>query len=73
LNFNSEAISRPQFIDFLPYLLVFASMAGYVITLSGVFWCMLFFDEIHSTWVWSSLALMLAGMALVTPCEQSEK
>ena len=49
---------------------VFASMAGYVITLAGVFWGMIFFDESHSVWVWTALVLMLAGMALVTPREQ---
>jgi drug/metabolite transporter (DMT)-like permease len=52
---------------------VFASMAGYVITLAGVFWGMIFFDESHSIWVWSALVLMLAGMALVTPREQIVK
>ena len=52
---------------------VFASLAGYVITLSGVFWGMLFFDESHSVWVWSALVLMLVGMALVTPREQPER
>ena len=46
---------------------VFASLTGYVITLCGVFWGMLLFDERHSAWVWSALALMLLGMALVTP------
>ena len=50
---------------------VFASMAGYVITLAGVFWGMIFFDESHSIWVWMALLLMLAGMALVTPREQT--
>ncbi len=46
---------------------VFASMNGYLVTLSGVFWGMFFFTERHSLWVWAALALMLAGMALVTP------
>lgn len=46
---------------------VFASLAGYVITLAGVFWGMLFFAERHSAWVWGALALMLVGMVLVTP------
>ena len=46
---------------------VFASMAGYIITISGVFWGILFFQEVHSSWVWSSLILMMVGMALVTP------
>jgi len=52
---------------------VFASMAGYTITLAGIFWGMIFFDESHSVWVWAALVLMLAGMALVTPREQIVK
>ena len=50
---------------------VFATMAGYIITISGVFWGILFFQEVHSSWVWAALVLMLAGMALVTPREQA--
>ncbi len=46
---------------------VFASMSGYIVTLSGVFWGMFFFNERHSLWVWAALALMLVGMLLVTP------
>lgn len=46
---------------------VFGSLAGYLITLSGVFWGMVFFGEQHSGWVWAALLLMLFGMALVTP------
>ena len=46
---------------------VFASMAGYVITLAGVFWGIVFFAEQHSPWVWAALVLMLLGMVLVTP------
>ncbi len=52
---------------------VFASLAGYVITLAGVFWGMLFFGESHSLWVWAALVVMLAGMAMVTPREQLVK
>ena len=46
---------------------VFASLTGYMVTLCGVFWGMLLFDERHSAWVWSALILMLLGMALVRP------
>lgn len=52
---------------------VFASMAGYIITISGVFWGILFFQEVHSNWVWASLILMMAGMALVTPRDQASR
>ncbi len=50
---------------------VFASLVGYVITLAGVFWGMLFFEESHSIWVWAALATMLVGMAMVTPRERT--
>jgi drug/metabolite transporter (DMT)-like permease len=50
---------------------VFATMAGYIITISGVFWGILFFQEAHSNWVWASLILMISGMALVAPREQA--
>ena len=64
-------VSRTAYVMFL-YLIkmsgaVFAGMNGYIVTLAGVFWGMFFFDEQHSLWVWSALALMLVGMLLVTP------
>ena len=46
---------------------VFASLSAYVVTMSGVFWGILIFDESHSIWVWLSLLLLLLGMALVNP------
>ena len=46
---------------------IFASQTGYVVTLSGVFWGIIIFHEIHSIWVWSSIATMIVGLALVTP------
>jgi len=46
---------------------VFASQVAYVVTLSGVFWGMAIFGEQHSPWVWLSLAVMLGGLAMVTP------
>jgi len=46
---------------------VFASMSGYVITISGVFWGMVFFREAHAAWIWGALILMLLAMLLVTP------
>ena len=33
----------------------------------GVAWGMVIFDERHSVWIWLSLAVMLAGLALVMP------
>lgn len=46
---------------------VFASQTAYVVTFSGVFWGVLIFDEKHSYWIWISLAVMLAALALVRP------
>ena len=46
---------------------VFASQVGYLVTLAGVFWGILIFDESHSLWIWLSLATMIIGLALVTP------
>ncbi len=46
---------------------VFASQMAYVITLAGVFWGMLVLGEMHSTWIWLSLVMMLAGLYLVQP------
>lgn len=51
---------------------VFASMSGYAVTLAGVMWGMLIFNETHSGWVWTALVLMLAGMLLVTPREHTD-
>ena len=46
---------------------VFASMMGYVVTISGVGWGILLFQERHSLLIWVALGLMLTGMALVRP------
>jgi len=51
---------------------VFASQTAYVVTFSGVFWGVMIFDEQHSTWIWASLTIMLAALALVTPRRQTE-
>ena len=49
---------------------VFASQTGYVVTLSGVAWGIVLFDEIHSAWVWGSLGLIMVGLTLVSPRER---
>jgi drug/metabolite transporter (DMT)-like permease len=46
---------------------VFASQSAYVITLAGVAWGMLLFEERHSIFIWLALALTLAAIALVRP------
>lgn len=46
---------------------VFAAQVAYVVTLTGVFLGIIVLGEVHSAWVWLSLILMLAGLALVQP------
>tara|TARA_B100001057_G_scaffold466305_1_gene523303 strand:- start:64 stop:969 length:906 start_codon:yes stop_codon:yes gene_type:complete len=46
---------------------VFSSQVGYLVTLTGVFWGILIFNESHSIWIWLSLATMICGLALVNP------
>lgn len=50
---------------------VFAAQVGYIVTLSGVGLGILVFGETHSAWVWASLALMMAGLALVQPRQET--
>ena len=50
---------------------VFAAQIGYVVTISAVLWGMAVLGERHAGPVWLSLALMLAGMALVQPRDES--
>ncbi len=46
---------------------VFASLATFVVAISGVFWGILILDEQHSNWIWSALILMLFSLVLVRP------
>ena len=46
---------------------VFASQMAYIVTVSGVLWGLLIFEEHHSAWIWGALAVMLIGLTLVTP------
>ena len=50
---------------------VFAAQVGYVVTASGVAWGMALLGERHSVWVWAALALVFAGIALVSPRERT--
>lgn len=65
------AVSAVAYLMFLVLIkkagAVFASMSGYVVTLSGVFWGVVFFNETHSWFIWIALVLMMLGMLLVTP------
>lgn len=41
------------------------SVVGYVVTLTGMIFGMIFFGESHSGWVWGAAALIFTGLALV--------
>jgi drug/metabolite transporter (DMT)-like permease len=45
---------------------VFMSQVAYIVTLNGIFWGWVFFDEHHSPWIWAALVVVLSGVALVT-------
>ena len=51
---------------------LFASQVGYIVTLAGVFWGLVIFNERHSTWVWVSLFTVLIGLALVSPYKHNK-
>lgn len=44
---------------------VFTSLTAYVMTLSGILWGTLLFDERFSLWVWGAFALLFVGVGLV--------
>ena len=46
---------------------VFASQAGYLVTMGGVIWGIVIFSESHTVWVWLALATMMIGVFLVNP------
>ena len=43
----------------------YASQLTYIVTLTGVFFGIVMFDESHSIWVWAATAMVLGGVALV--------
>lgn len=51
---------------------VFASQCAYVVTISGVIWGIIVFSEQHSIWIWISMAVMMIGLALVSPDKTAE-
>ena len=46
---------------------VFASQCAYLVTLAGVFWGIVIYEESHSAWVWVSLTVMILALVLVQP------
>jgi drug/metabolite transporter (DMT)-like permease len=51
---------------------VFASQTGYIVTIGGMFWGILLFNEIYSMWVWFSLLIIILGVVLVAPREKNK-
>ena len=46
---------------------LFASQTGYVVTIGGMLWGMVLFNDNYSLWVWSSLVVLILGVILVSP------
>ena len=44
---------------------VFMSQVGYIVTLAGILWGLVFFDETLSPWAYGAAAVIIAGVALV--------
>lgn len=45
---------------------IFATFAGYLNMVSGVFWGIVLWQESHSPWVWGAVVLLVVAMYLVT-------
>ena len=52
---------------------VFAAQTSYFVTGSGVFWAMGLLGERFSPFVWTALAIMLAGVAMVRPRDKPQE
>ena len=44
---------------------VYLGQVGYLVTLAGIGWGMLFFGERHGPWLWLAVAVVFCGVALV--------
>ena len=63
-----NAVCFGLFIYLITYAgVVFSTQVAYLITISGVAWGIVIFDEQHSVWVWLSLACILMGLTLIRP------
>lgn len=51
---------------------VFASQVAYLVTGFGVLWSMILVGESYSIWIWSALAVIIAGLFLTQPRPKSE-
>ena len=52
---------------------VFASQTGYLVTIGGVIWGILLFNEVHSGWVWASFITILIALFFVSPQKDDKK
>ena len=48
---------------------VFASQTGYIVTVGGMIWGIILFNESYSLWVWTSIIVIVLGVILVSPRE----
>ena len=63
-----NAVGYGLFIYLITYAgAVFATQVAYLVSISGVAWGIIIFDEQHSLWVWLSLACILTGLTLIRP------
>lgn len=68
-----NAVGYGLFIYLITYAgAVFATQVAYLVTISGVAWGIIIFDERHSVWVWLSLASILIGLTLIRPRKYKE-
>ena len=51
---------------------VYFSQVAFIVTLTAVFFGILFLGEQHSLWIWASLVLIFAGVALVNIRHRSQ-
>jgi drug/metabolite transporter (DMT)-like permease len=51
---------------------VFASQCAYAVTISGVIWGIIIFSEQHGIWIWISVIVMLLGLVLVSPDDETK-
>ncbi len=46
---------------------VFTSQAAYIVTVAGIGWGVLIFQDRHSIWIWLAIFILLIGLTLVQP------
>lgn len=46
---------------------VFTSQAAYIVTLAGVIWGIVIFEDSHSLWIWGAICMLITGLSFVRP------